>query len=72
VRAKDLKLRAVLGPYVAILRRKKPQLRMTRVARLRLNRKAAGEDLCDLKRLVEQNDVRVGIGMQHAFFVLDA
>src|SRR6516225_5644854 len=34
--------------------------------------KAAGEDLCDAQVFVEKNDVRIGVGVEYPFFVLDA
>src|SRR5262249_5320401 len=34
--------------------------------------KAAGEDLCDAQVFVEKDDVRIGVGVEYPFFVLDA
>lgn len=34
--------------------------------------KAAGEDLCDPQVFVEKDDVRIGVGVEYPFFVLDA
>src|SRR5215469_13955717 len=34
--------------------------------------KAAGEDLCDAQVFVEKDDVRIGVGVEYPFFVLDS